>query len=276
MKSTKVLFISQEITPYLPESEMALIGRNLPQGIQERGKEIRTFMPRYGCINERRNQLHEVIRLSGMNLVIDDSDHPLIIKVASIQSARMQVYFIDNEDYFHRKFTLSDENQNYFEDNDERSIFFARGVLETVKKLRWAPDLIHCHGWISAFVPILVKKAYSDDPLFAKSKVVYSVYNDGFENSFRANVRNKILIEGVTKKDVEILKTPDYINLTKLAINFSDGIICGSNEINKEVEEYIKNIDRPVLPYQDKDSYIESFNSFYDQILNNSIDDKKK
>lgn len=158
MKNTKVLFISQEITPYLPESEMALIGRNLPQGIQERGKEIRTFMPRYGCINERRNQLHEVIRLSGMNLVIDDTDHPLIIKVASIQSARMQVYFIDNEDYFHRKFTLSDENNAFFEDNDERSIFFARGVLETVKKLRWAPDLIHCHGWISAFVPILVKR----------------------------------------------------------------------------------------------------------------------
>ncbi len=255
---------------------MALIGRNLPQGIQERGKEIRTFMPRYGCINERRNQLHEVIRLSGMNLVIDDSDHPLIIKVASIQSARMQVYFIDNEDYFHRKHTLCDENQTYFEDNDERAIFFARGVLETVKKLRWAPDLIHCHGWISAFVPVLVKKAYSDDPLFAKSKVVYSVYNDGFENSFRANVRNKILIDGVTKKDVEILKTPDYANLSKLAINFSDGIICASNEINKDVAEYIKSIDKPVLPYQDKDNYIDSFNNFYDQILNNSIDDNKK
>lgn len=276
MKSTKVLFISQEITPYLPESEMALIGRNLPQGIQERGKEIRTFMPRYGCINERRNQLHEVIRLSGMNLVIDDSDHPLIIKVASIQSARMQVYFIDNEDYFHRKFTLCDETQKYFEDNDERSIFFARGVLETVKKLRWAPDLIHCHGWISAFVPVLVKRAYGDDPLFVKSKVIYSVYNDGFDNSFRANIRNKILIEGVNKKDVEILKAPDFINLSKLAINFSDGIIYGSNEINKDVDSYIKSIDKPVLPYQDKDNYIDSFNNFYDQILNSSIDDKKK
>ncbi|RPH33877.1 MAG: glycogen synthase [Bacteroidales bacterium] len=276
MKSTKVLFISQEITPYLPESEMALIGRNLPQGIQERGKEIRTFMPRYGCINERRNQLHEVIRLSGMNLVIDDSDHPLIIKVASIQSARMQVYFIDNEDYFHRKFTLCDESQTYFEDNDERAIFFARGVLETVKKLRWAPDLIHCHGWISAFVPVMVKKAYGDDPLFAKSKVIYSVYNDEFNNSFRANVRNKIMIDGITKKDVEILKTPDFINLSKLAINFSDGIIFGSSEINKDVAEHIKNNDKLVLPYQDKDNYIESFNTFYDQILNNSVDDNKK
>lgn len=276
MKSTKVLFISQEITPYLPESEMALIGRNLPQGIQERGKEIRTFMPRYGCINERRNQLHEVIRLSGMNLVIDDTDHPLIIKVASIQSARMQVYFIDNEDYFHRKFTLSDENQKYFEDNDERSIFFARGVLETVKKLRWAPDLIHCHGWISSFVPILVKKAYNDDPLFAKSKVVCSIYNDGFDGVFRSNVRNKILIEGITKKDVEVLKTPDFLNLSKLAVNFSDGIIHGSPEINKEVSEYIKTSGKSVLPYQDQEHYIESFNDFYDLILNNSIDDKKK
>lgn len=275
MKSTKVLFISQEITPYLPESEMALIGRNLPQGIQEKGKEIRTFMPRYGCINERRNQLHEVIRLSGMNLVVDDTDHPLIIKVASIQSARMQVYFIDNEDYFHRKFTLSDENGNFFEDNDERSFFFARGVLETVKKLRWAPDLIHCHGWITAFVPILIKKAYNEDPLFAKSKVVYSLYNDDFDKPLKANIRNKVLIEGITKKDVEVLKNPDYVNLSKLAINFSDGIIFGSKETNKEVNDYINNISKPVLPYQDQETYIESFNNFYDQILNNSIDDKK-
>jgi starch synthase len=275
MKSTKVLFISQEITPYLPESEMALIGRNLPQGIQERGKEIRTFMPRYGCINERRNQLHEVIRLSGMNLVIDDTDHPLIIKVASIQSARMQVYFIDNEDYFHRKFTLCDDNQNFFEDNDERAIFFARGVLETVKKLRWAPDLIHCHGWISAFVPILIKKAYDDDPLFAKSKVVYSVYNDDYDKPLRANVKNKILIEGITKKDLELLKNPDFVNLSKLAINFSDGIIYGSPKINKEVDSYIKSADKEVLEYQNQENYIETFNTFYDQILNNSLDGQK-
>jgi starch synthase len=276
MKSTKVLFISQEITPYLPESEMAIIGRNLPQGIQEKGKEIRTFMPRYGCINERRNQLHEVIRLSGMNLVIDDSDHPLIIKVASIQSARMQVYFIDNEDYFHRKFTLCDDNRNFFEDNDERLIFFARGVLETVKKLRWAPDLIHCHGWISALVPILIKKAYNDDPLFAKSKVIYSVYNDDFDSNLRASIRNKILIEGITKKDVELLKNPDFLNLSKLAVNFSDGIIYGSSEVNKDIDAYIKSLDKYVLPYQDKENYIESFNNFYDLILNNSIDGQKK
>ncbi len=154
MEKKKVLFISSEITPYLPETEMSKKARYLPQGIQERGKEIRTFMPRYGNVNERRNQLHEVIRLSGMNLIIDDTDHPLIIKVASIQSARMQVYFIDNEDYFQRKHTYRDAKGNEFTDNDERAIFFARGVLETVIKLRWAPDLIHCHGWLTSLVPL--------------------------------------------------------------------------------------------------------------------------
>lgn len=174
MAKKRVLFISSEIMPYLPESEMSHIGRYLPQGIQEKGKEIRTFMPRFGCINERRNQLHEVIRLSGMNLIINDTDHPLIIKVASIQSARMQVYFIDNEDYFQRKHIITDEKGQFFEDNDERAIFFARGVFETVKKLRWAPDLIYCQGWFTSLVPLYLKKEYADDPIFAHSKVVFS------------------------------------------------------------------------------------------------------
>ena len=168
MKATKVLFIAQEITPYLPESEIANVCRYLPQGVQERGREIRTFMPKYGNINERRNQLHEVIRLSGMNLIIDDTDHPLIIKVASIQAARMQVYFIDNEDYFQRKFITEDENGNSFDDNDERSIFFVRGVMETVKKLRRVPDIIHCHGWMTALAPLYIKKAYAEDPMFQR------------------------------------------------------------------------------------------------------------
>jgi len=171
MESKKVLFVSQEITPYLPETELSLIGRTLPQAIQETGKEIRTFMPKYGSINERRNQLHEVIRLSGMNLIIDDTDHPLIIKVASIQAARMQVYFIDNEDYFNRKQAVIDSKGKFFEDNDERMIFFARGVLETVRKLRWSPDLVHCHGWFTSLVPLYLKNAYREDPLFADSKV---------------------------------------------------------------------------------------------------------
>ena len=175
MEKQKILFVSQEIYPYLPETEMSVIGRYLPQGIQEKKREIRAFMPRYGSINERRNQLHEVIRLSGMNIIIDDSDHSLLIKVASIQSGRMQVYFIDNEDFFHRKGILTDKDGKYYPDNDERAIFFARGVLETVKKLRWSPELVHCHGWITSLVPLYLKHAFKEDPLFAKSKVVYSV-----------------------------------------------------------------------------------------------------
>lgn len=267
MENTKVLFISQEITPYLPESKMSLIGRNLPQGIQERGREIRTFMPKYGCINERRNQLHEVIRLSGMNLIINDTDHPLIIKVASIQAARMQVYFIDNEDYFQRKHTLQDENGDSFDDNDERTIFFARGVLETVKKLRWAPDIIHCHGWFTSLVPLYIKKAYNEDPLFANSKIVYSVYDDEFNKPLKKEFKDKLLYENITKNDVKILKEPNYTNLSKLAIEMSDATIIGSETINSELLSFIKNSEKPHLDFQTEEEYIDAYSNFYDKIL---------
>lgn len=274
MKSIKVLFVSQEITPYLPESTISVIGRTLPQGIQEKGKEIRTFMPRWGCINERRNQLHEVIRLSGMNLVINDTDHPLIIKVASIQSARMQVYFIDNEDYFHRKYILRDEKKKFFEDNDERAIFFARGVLETVKKLRWAPDIVHCHGWFTSFVPILVKRTYKEDPVFSKAKVVYSLYNDAFDKSLDPAIKSKLKLEGITKKDIDLLKNTDYDSLVQFALNYSDGIIFGEDKVKKSLVEYINTIKKPVLQTPSQDNYIDPINSFYDQILNEQSNDK--
>lgn len=275
-KKAKILFISQEIFPYLPESEVSKISRFLPQGIQEKGREIRTFMPRYGCVNERRNQLHEVIRLSGMNLIINDMDHPLIIKVASIQSARMQVYFIDNEDYFQRKTTLTDENGETFDDNDERAIFFSKGVIETVKKLRWSPDLIHCHGWFTAFAPLMIKKAYADDPLFAHSKVVFSVYNDGFSKPLNENARKKVLMEGISKKDVEILREPTYENLLKLAVNFSDGVILGSPSVSGQVIEHINTVKKPLLPYQDSENYIDIYDEFYNQILNGNSNVSRK
>jgi starch synthase len=273
MKQAKVLFISQEITPYLPESEMSRIGRYLPQGIQERGREIRTFMPRYGSINERRNQLHEVIRLSGMNLIIDDTDHPLIIKVASIQSARMQVYFIDNEDYFHRKHILKDDKDRYFEDNDERTIFFARGVLETVRKLRWSPDIVHCHGWITALVPLYLKKTFADDPLYNTSRIVYSVYNDEFDKPLRKEFRQKLMMDGILDEDVRILDDPSFENLTRLALNMSDAAIIGSPEINKSVQKYIKSLKKPVLEYKNEDEYINAYSDFYDEILMNTVDE---
>ena len=246
---------------------MSLIGRYLPQGIQEKGREIRTFMPKFGCINERRNQLHEVIRLSGMNLIINDTDHPLIIKVASIQAARMQVYFIDNEDYFQRKQTLQDENGEYFEDNDERAIFFARGVLETVKKLRWAPDIIHCHGWFTSLIPLYIKKAYNEDPLFANSKVIYSAYNDGFDKPLKKEFKDKILFENITNDDVKILKEPTFNNLSKLAIQTADATIIGSETINDELNSFIKESGKPYLDYQNEEEYIDAYSNFYDQIL---------
>lgn len=267
MKNARVLFVEQEITPYLKESHMSLIGRHLPQGIQEKGKEIRTFMPRFGNINERRNQLHEVIRLSGMNLIIDDTDHPLIIKVASIQQARMQIYFIDNEDYFQRKATTRDKNGVFFEDNDERTIFFSRGVIETVKKLGWAPDLVHCHGWMTSLVPIYMKRSYIDNPLFNESKVVVSVYDDEFTEKMHADFAKKIKYDGITNKDLEHYKNPNYVNLIKSSVDFADAIIKGSEKINPEVEEYIKSSGKPVLEYQTEETYIDAYSDFYDQIL---------
>lgn len=268
MAGSKVLFVSQEITPYLPESEMSLIGRNLPQGIQEKGREIRTFMPKFGCINERRNQLHEVIRLSGMNIIIDDTDHPLIIKVASIQAARMQIYFIDNEDYFQRKYILQDEKGAFFDDNDERAVFFARGVAETVKKLQWAPDLIHCHSWFSSLLPVYIKRVYQDDPIFKRSKIVLSIYNNEFPKSLNKALRKKMLQDDIPEKDLAVIENPTYVNLCKLAVNMSDGIIIGSQHIATEITSYCKKSGIPLLPYQPAEKYIDAYSDFYDRILN--------
>ena len=268
MEIVKVLYVTQEICPYLPESEIADLCRKLPQAIQEQGKEIRTFMPRFGCINERRNQLHEVIRLSGMNLIIDDTDHQLIIKVASIQAARMQVYFIDNEDYFQRKTTLCDENGEEYPDNDDRSIFFTRGVIETVKKLRWTPDIIHCHGWMTALMPLYIKKAYNEDPFFANSKVIYSLYDNDYKVPFDSDFSEKVLIEGIKKNDLtSIANDGSFNSLSKLAIDFSDGIIQGSEKTNTELIEYAKKSKKMFLPYQTPENYVNSYDEFYDEIL---------
>lgn len=253
--------------PYIEESEIAKIARNLPQGIQQKGKEIRTFMPRFGSINERRNQLHEVIRLSGMNLIIDDNDHPLIIKVASIQAARMQVYFIDNEEYFQKKVGLRNKAGEFFEDNDERAIFYCRGVLETVKKLGWAPDIIHCHGWMNAFVPLYIKKVFNEDPIFENAKVVFSVYNTGFKETLNKKIGPKAVLEGVDMEDVAELKSPTDIEMYKYAIKWSDAVIKGSETLSPELEEYINSLDIPVLEHQAEDSYIEEYNNFYDSVL---------
>jgi starch synthase len=267
MEKTKILFVTQDITPFMKDSPMGLISRHLPQGIQERGREIRTFMPRFGNINERRNQLHEVIRLSGMNLIIDDTDHSLIIKVASIQQARMQIYFIDNEDYFHRKYVYRDKNNAFFEDNDERAIFFARGVLETVKKLGWSPDIVHCHGWMSALTPLYVKKVYHENPLFSGSKVVLSIYDDDFTEPLHANLQAKLKHENIALKDLKHFKKPDFVSLMKASVDLADGVIIASQQINAELAEYIEQSGKLVLPLQSEDNYISVYNDFYEKVL---------
>lgn len=268
MKKTRVLFVSQEITPYLPETHMSKIARELPQAIQEKGREIRTFMPRYGCINERRNQLHEVIRLSGMNLIIDDNDQPLIIKVASIQAARMQVYFIDNEEYFQRKHIVTDKNNQFFSDNDERMLFFCKGVLETVKKLGWSPDVIHCHGWMTSLLPVLLKTKYKDDPLFAESKVVVSLYNDGFTPAMDHRLAEKLIMDGIESTDTQLLQVPDYNNLVRHATSFADGVVETEAGVNPELISFAKELKKPVLELKNVGGELaEACSEFYDEVL---------
>jgi starch synthase len=268
MKKKKILFISQEITPYLEETELSLIGRHLPQGIQEAGKEIRTFMPKFGCINERRNQLHEVIRLSGMNLIINDNDHPLIIKVGSIQPARMQVYFIDSEDFFQRKAVFHDkESGKFFDDNDERAIFFARGVLETVKKLGWVPDIIHCHGWMTSLVPLYIKTSYSKDPIFENSKVVFSLYDNEFDKPLNPEFASKALMDGISEEAIADYKKTSFVDLNIAAINASDAIVKASENIHPDLQAIFDKTEKPKFDCQDKDCFVDDHSNFYDEIL---------
>ena len=266
--ANKVLFITQEIIPYVDESEMSAAGRKLPQAIQEKGREIRTFMPKWGNVNERRNQLHEVIRLSGMNLIIDDTDHPLIIKVASIQAARMQVYFIDNDDYFQNRLMATDENGAEYQDNDERAIFYARGVLETVKKLRWCPELIHCQGWISLLVPLYIKKAYMEEPSFRDSKVVLSIFENDLKSVLQDNIAEKILLKNIVKSDFEeyIPETATFKDLYKLAISYSDGVVLHGENIDPELIEFAREKGIPVQQYQESEEAIDAINNLYDEI----------
>ncbi|MBR6691494.1 MAG: glycogen/starch synthase [Bacteroidaceae bacterium] len=267
MEANKILFITQEITPFIPESAMSVIGKELPQATQDMGKEIRIFTPKWGNINERRNQLHEVIRLSGMNLIIDDTDHPLIIKVASLQAARMQVYFIDNDDYFHNRLMTVDKEGAEYADNDERAIFFARGVLETVKKLRWCPEVIHCHGWISALVPLYVRSMYKDEPSFRESKIVISLYDDNFNNALPENFIQKLTGKDIPEEFIADCTSPvTYTELAKLAIRHSDGVIINGDNISPELIGLAESLGKPILPKQSPEAYAGACNEFYNKV----------
>ncbi len=263
MKDKKILYVSSEVVPYLPETEISSMSFETPRMVNQQGGQIRIFMPRYGNINERRHQLHEVIRLSGINLVINDLDMPLIIKVASIPKERIQVYFIDNDEYFKRKATLTDEDGNLFPDNDERAIFFAKGVIETVKKLNWSPDIIHIHGWLAALLPLYLKQFYKNEPLFNESKIVTSVYNQSFDSTLNKDMVNKIAFDNIDAGAIKVLEKPSYSNLMKVAIDHSDALIIGSEVIPSELETYLKDSEKPVLDFKEKDEFAEAYTEFY-------------
>ena len=264
----KILFINQEITPYVPETKMSLLGRDVPQKMQESGYEIRTFMPKWGNINERRGQLHEVIRLSGMNLIIDDTDHPLIIKVASIPTSRLQVYFIDNEDYFLRRAAMTvDETGTEYSDNGERAIFFARGVLETVKKLRWAPDIIHCQGWMSSVIPLYIKTAYHEEPSFANTKVITSIFADQMKSTLGSEFKKCVEFRDANSELLSAYnETFDFVELGKMAIDYSDGIIEADQNINADLLNYASSKGTPILNYCG-DNFTEAYQEFYEKII---------
>jgi starch synthase len=270
MAKTKILFITHEMSPFLELTKISEITRQLPQAMQDKGLEIRILMPRFGNINERRNRLHEVIRLSGMNIIINDNDNPLIIKVASIPSARMQVYFLDNEEYFQRKHVFTDANNKFFEDNDERTIFFCKGALETVKKLGWAPDVVHCHGWMSSLVPAYLKTIYKDDPTFKNSKVVYSVYEDCFTASLNPAFATKAMINGMNSENTEIYAGATNTALNIGAVSYSDGVILGCENINEEVLKFVKKSNKPTLEYNSTSDF-ENYYNLYEEIANEEL-----
>jgi starch synthase len=267
MSKTRILYVSQAIQPFLPESPISKASRQIPQSIHERGREIRVFMPRFGVINERRHQLHEVIRLSGMNLNINDTDHPLIIKVASIPTARMQVYFIDNEHYFKKKVTWFDAKEKLVPDNDERAIFFARGVLETVRKLSWAPDIIHCHGWMTSLVPLYAKQMFKDDAHFANTKIITSIYDEGFEGTLNGSMIEKVQYDGIDNAHLESIKLPIFSGLNTIAMEHSDAVIMGSETLPEATMKAFNSLDVPTMPFMDLDASAAEMTTFYDSIL---------
>jgi starch synthase len=271
MEKKRVLFVSQEISPFLTKTEVSNFTRRIAQSTQEEGKEIRVFMPRYGVINERRHQLHEVIRLSGLNLSIDDQDHPLIIKVASVAAARMQVYFIDNDDFFKRKQILHEEDGACCADNDERSMFFVRGVLETVKKLGWQPDLIHCNGWFSGMMALYIKHFYKKDPHFKETKVVYNLFNEGFEQPLDARFHEKLKFDGFPKAVLEKSKETDFISFSKLILEHCDGVTVAEPKLDPALRAIFDEASILKQDYINEEHEAKAFSAFFDRVLDSSV-----
>lgn len=270
MSKTRILFINTEVEPYMPSGHLADLGRMLPQAIQESGHEIRIFMPRFGTINERRNQLHEVIRLSGANLIINEADHPLIIKVASLMPQRIQVYFIDNDDYFTQREVYCNAAGTEYQDQAERCLFFARGVAETVRKLRWTPDVIYCQGWFAAIAPLYLKKAFGEDPCFRNSKIVLGLFNNAYSTPWPTTTSHTLKVDGITKADLADIKdkTLDHTALCKFALKFCDGAVITDQGIDQDLIDAVKHSGKPILDVSDQQDidaevYSNYFESFF-------------
>jgi starch synthase len=270
MAKTKLLIVTHEMSPFLELTKISEITRQLPQAMQDKGFEIRILMPRFGNINERRNRLHEVIRLSGMNIIIDDNDNPLIIKVASIPAARMQVYFLDNEDYFQRKYVFRDKESKFYADNDERTIFFCKGALETVKKLGWSPDIVHCHGWMTALVPAYIKTTYKNDPTFKNSKVVYSVYEECFSENLNADLYKKAVMNAMTEEDTKVFEKANCSALHIGAISYSDAVVLADEKIHADVLKFVKDSNKPTLAFNLTENF-DNFYALYEEISNEEL-----
>ncbi len=263
----RILIVSQELYPYTQEGNSGENILNLAKIIKKNKEaEVRLFMPKYGCVNERRHQLHEVIRLSGVNIVVNDIDQPLIVKVASIPQARLQVYFIDNEEYFQRKLMLKEKTNSLIPDNDERMIFFARGVLETLQMLGWSPDIIHCHGWFTSLMPLYLKSIYHTHPVFETTKIISS-FNDalGMNGELNKKLIDKIEFDGIDVKLIQDLKEPNCLNLYKIAAKFSDGIVFENNFSNTNIFDPIKGVPR--LESQEHSEYFNFYQNFFSEEL---------
>ncbi len=269
---TRVLMVTQEMNPYLMLTSVGEITRQLPQYLQEKGMELRVLMPRFGAINERRHRLHEVVRLSGINIIIEEDDFPLIIKVASLPNSRLQVYFLDNDDFYKRKNIERDDNGNFFRDNTERMVFFCKGVLETVKKFGWAPDVIHCHGWMTSLMPLYVKKAYNSDPIFANSSVVYSVYKNSFDEGLGNIFEHKVPTGNISSEDLLPYGSTNNADLTKGAIFYSDAIIKADEDISDDLSQLIGISQKPVLEYiNPENGYLKQYEELYKEVLANKV-----
>lgn len=268
MAKDRILFINQEITPYITANPVSSLGKFLPVKMQEKGFEVRTFMPKFGAVNERRNQLHEVIRLSGININISDNDHPLVIKVASLQPSRIQVYFIDNDDYFQKLDTDVDAAGSNRTDNDERAIFFSRGTMETAKKLRWEPKVIQCSGWITSLIPLYIKRLYGDDLSFKGSKVVYAIQPSKDMAPIDTKIFAKLKAEGISQRDLKkyTSETPDVNLLHKIGVDFAHGVIINDPDIDPKLLEYINASGKPVLMAGDMELDGDKYHQFYESI----------